>query len=824
MILTATVKSGSTAVTTGTVKFCDASAASCTDIHLIGTTQLVSAGTATIRFIPGIGSHNYKAVFVGTSAYAGSASSASALTVTGLYPTTTSISSSGNPGNYTLTATVTTEGSLSSSETVSFVDTSNANYSLGTAKLGAEAAALSLVNSSNPATGAGGIKVAVGDFNHDGIPDLAIPNGNANNPVIILLGKGDGTFTSSGVSTGGYGLCSIAIGDFNGDGNQDLAGVGCGGAYNGVLVFLGNGDGTFTASVSNSSVGFDPVGIAAADFNGDGKLDLAVITSFAPFMTVLLGNGDGTFTPGAAVSGLSYLPEQVAVGDFNGDGKADLVVSCQSGGTLTVLLGNGDGTFTPTVTSPSTGADPYAIAVGDFNGDGKTDLAVTTGGVSINNTVSVLLGNGDGTFSPLTSNNLVGIYSLSMVIGDFNGDGKADLAVTNYGSNTLDVLLGNGDGTFTPATSNPATLNFSPWSATATDFNGDGNTDLVVVNGGGSTLDVLLSKPSETSTASLSGVSPLGTGTHQVDASYPGDSTNSASTSGSIGLTAQQAKPTVQVTPSSTTVSTIQTLSVTVVVTGGAGNPTPSGTVTLSSGNYSSSATSLSNGSATINVPAGSLVAGADTLTASYSGDSNYLPNSGSASVTVIIPSFTISGTAVSLTPGATTGNASTITVTPVGGFTGSVMLTAVVASSPSGSVDAPTFSFGATSPVSIANANAGSATLTISTTAASTNCVSVNFRKKTIPWYPGGSAVLACVLLVGFRTKRRRLRSMLGLILLGVAFTVGVLACGGGGGGGGGGCTEKTDPGTTPGTYTVTVTGTSGTTSATTAVNLTVQ
>jgi hypothetical protein len=105
VVLTATVNAGSTAVTTGQVNFCDANATYCTDVHILGTAHLTSGGTATIRFIPGIGSHQYKAVFAGTSGYVASSSSVSALTVTGLYPTNTSISSSGNPGNYTLTAT-----------------------------------------------------------------------------------------------------------------------------------------------------------------------------------------------------------------------------------------------------------------------------------------------------------------------------------------------------------------------------------------------------------------------------------------------------------------------------------------------------------------------------------------------------------------------------------------------------------------------------------------------------------------------------------------------------------------------------------------------
>jgi hypothetical protein len=260
--------------------------------------------------------------------------------------------------------------------------------------------------------------------------------------------------------------------------------------------------------------------------------------------------------------------------------------------------------------------------------------------------------------------------------------------------------------------------------------------------------------------------------------------------------------------------------------------PTATGTVTLSSGTaYTSSQVQLIGGSATFTIPANTLPVGENAIVATYSGDPNYYPGTGQSSVgvTAIPATFSLSGTAVTVSPGATTGNTSTITLTPSGGFTGSVALTAAVTSSPSGAVDAPTLSFGVTTPTSITGANNASATLTISTTAASTSCVSVNIRKRAMPWYAEGGTVLACLLLVGIPARRRRVRTILGMLVLVLALATGMSSCGGGGGsggggGGGGGCTEKTDPGTTPGSYTVTVTGTSGTTTAIMAVNLTVQ
>jgi beta-glucanase (GH16 family) len=279
--------------------------------------------------------------------------------------------------------------------------------------------------------------------------------------------------------------------------------------------------------------------------------------------------------------------------------------------------------------------------------------------------------------------------------------------------------------------------------------------------------------------------------------------------------------PTVNVAPSSSSIGEAQALTVTVDVGGTSGSPEPTGSVTLTSGSYTSAASTLSRGSVTINVPAGSLAIGADTLTADYSGDGNYSPATGTSSVTVtttVNSSFTVSGTTATINPGTTTGNTSTITVMPSGGFTGSVVLTATITSSPNGAQDVPTLSFGATSPVSITGATAGTATLTITTTAA-TVASETQPKRPGVPWYAAG-ATLACLLLFGIPVRHRSWRTMLGLLALLVALSGSLLACGGGGGGGGG----TTIPGTTAGTYTVTVTGTSGSSTATSTVAVTVQ
>lgn len=171
-------------------------------------------------------------------------------------------------------------------------------------------------------------------------------------------------------------------------------------------------------------------------------------------VSILLNNGTGAFTTGAAYV-VGTNPQSVAVGDFDGNGKDDLAVVNQGSGTVSILLGNGDGTFAAGVTY-TTGINPRMVMSGDFNSDGKRDLVVVDSGAAAGTSgISILLGNGDGIFQSATFIAL-GSVSLSATIGDFNGDGAADLAVVNEGSDTISNLLGNGNGTFQSATSTGA--------------------------------------------------------------------------------------------------------------------------------------------------------------------------------------------------------------------------------------------------------------------------------------------------------------------------------------------------------------------------------
>ena len=341
----------------------------------------------------------------------------------------------------------------------------------------------------NYSAGINPYSVAVGDFNGDGKADLALANYASNN-VSVLLGNGDGTFATAMNYDSGTNPHSVAVGDFNGDGNADLAVANQNG--NNVSVLLGHGDGTFQAA-ANYGVGAGPYCIAVGDFNGDGKADLAVVNAFAytDNISVLLGNGNGTFQTALNFGAGIMAPFSLAVADFNGDGKADLAVADylgingNTGINVSMLLGNGNGTF-QAAANYNANIFPESVAAGDFNGDGKADLAVAN---SFTNDVSVLLGNGDGTLQFAVDYH-AGIGSDSVAVGDFNGDGMADLAVTNGAGDNLSVFSGNGDGTFQAAVNH--SVGMSPVSVAVGDFNGDGRADLAVANFDSNSVSVLL--------------------------------------------------------------------------------------------------------------------------------------------------------------------------------------------------------------------------------------------------------------------------------------------------------------------------------------------
>ena len=313
---------------------------------------------------------------------------------------------------------------------------------------------------------------AAGDFDRDGIPDLAVANSGSNN-VSVLRGNGDGTFQAAANFGAGTTPRGVAAGDFNGDGKLDLATANIG--SDNVSILLGNGNATFQSAV-NYGAGTDPRSIAVADFNRDGKLDLAVANSGSNNVSRLLGNGDGTFQ--AAVqyaAGTSAWA--IAAGDFNRDGRIDLAVANSGSNNVSILRGNADGTF-QAATNFNVGTTPYALVVADFDRDGKADLAVADSG---SNDVSILLGNGSGSFGAATSY-ATGTTPYGLAAADFDDDGKLDLAVANNGSGSVSILAGTGTGAFIP-TSEPA-AGTAPASIVAADFNRDGKPDVTLAQSG----------------------------------------------------------------------------------------------------------------------------------------------------------------------------------------------------------------------------------------------------------------------------------------------------------------------------------------------------
>jgi sugar lactone lactonase YvrE len=532
--LTATVVSGVTSVRPGQVNFCDASASLCTDIHLLGTAQLTSAGTATLKLRPGIGTHNYRAVFQGTKTYAGSASAVSALAVTGAtgsIATATAIAETGSWGNYTLTATVTEAGKTKApTGNVRFVDTSNGNSVLTTAALGSAAAGIAWP--SPPSLAIGGTRfVLVADLNNDGIPDLVV---NAN-PVVIYLGKADGTYVEAPVpvmpqpSNG-----PLVIADFNGDGIPDLA-VGMYSSQT-VSILLGNGDGAFAAAVAVNlpSGTTGPSQLLDGDINGDGNSDVIVVNNYGSAIDVLLGNGDGTFAAAAAPA-ISVRPSVVAMGDFNGDGKPDLAIGDSTSDLVTILLGNGDGTFTTGSTVHAETSGNLQIAAADFNGDGKLDLAVAASSSPGTWESATLIGNGDGTFDPpSTTQTRTGTAYVNFIeVADFNQDGTPDVVVTDSNGDAT-VLLNDGNGKLIQSFTVVSGLGIQNFvNAGVGDLNGDGYPD-IVAGSSNSMLGLYLTEPAETATVSANISLPAGK--HQVDASYGGDSQFNSSVSATIPL------------------------------------------------------------------------------------------------------------------------------------------------------------------------------------------------------------------------------------------------------------------------------------------------
>ena len=785
--LTATVQGRDGAVSPGLVKFCDASAPFCTDFHMVGSAQLVAAGTAQVKFRPGIGSHRYKAVFVGTKVVGGSASEAVDVTVSEplIYPSDTEVGVAGNPGNYYLLATVSGTADVAPTGAVSFLDTTNDNYVLGTGTLAGQSHGLDFREIDTAPTNLGIDAFTVADFNNDGILDVAynvdaadVSGEAAPGFGQVLLGNGDGSFhLASGYSTG---ICprELKTADFNSDGIPDL--VYTDSEYcsfqqqsqtSDLTVLLGNGDGTFGMSYQ-TLLGISAQSVAVGDFNGDGIADIAVLIendfAFAgslQSLVILLGRGDGTFQAGSPHA-IGSVDGTMVTGDFNGDGIADLAIN--TGGDyifpqftgVFVLLGKGDGTFSDAapVVLPGEEVLNYGLGIVDLNNDGRPDLVtdIEQGGLGPS-AIQVLLGNGDGTFqiTEPAAAPIVGVGLRQTNAFDLNGDGNADLLgfTTDAAASTV-VLFGDGKGGF-PSPQMPVTDETYSFSGSLVyDLDGDGIPDILSANYLNGSLSTFLTRFYHEGTASVDGISPVGTGTHYIEVTYPGDTVYAPSVSVLYPLTAEPAPTQLTLTANLSSSAAGQPVLLTATVTPSvAQTHVATGTVTFSCNGELLGTGSLANGVATFSTNA--LVAGTDHLLAQYAGDINFAPSSGTAVENVTgtggCAAFTIALAPSTLRLRVALSGSVTVLLKSIDTFSGPLTLTY-------GTI--PTYGSATLTPGTVTLTAGGSSSATLSLTTAF-------FAANDPPGLPGPSRVLLAmgtILLISIPLRRRRFFKVLGL------------------------------------------------------------
>ncbi|MGB6725258.1 MAG: FG-GAP-like repeat-containing protein [Terracidiphilus sp.] len=672
----------------------------------------------------------------------------------------------------------------------------------------------------------------VADVNGDGIPDLLLI-GNAPGNVVTLLGNGNGTFQgvpSAAINdTQIYGTSSptgVVAADFNNDGIEDVANIAPQGSQSVISVDLGRGDGTF-APVDATTPNLGSF-LVAGDFNHDGKMDLVSIAAGTSTTDAQLyfyaGNGNGTFQPaGPAVdlgSGVTGAVEAVT-GDFNGDGKLDLIVAYGviSKGLdplgLVFIPGNGDGAFgTPVSLSQSPSGLTGPLFAADLNQDGKLDLVWQNG---LDN--AVFLGNGDGTFKQIQLNLSLPNGETILAVADLNGDGIPDLAVEGQqsggGDYYLNLYAGIGDGTFqtTPFSTLPLPVIFATPSLAVGDINGDGNPDLAVYNSnatyssqvsvfygdgkGDFTVDPNIYFAGYTQTPGQVFLTRLN---NQAPA-LPGDNTLDALVFTGTSLTAllNQTNPTptapspiatsVSLQASSTSASENASITLTATVVG----LTPTSTVTFSANGSSLGTGTLSGGVATLMASFAS--AGTYAVTANYAGDSNNAASvSSSVSITVAAPDFSIASSPTSATITAGQSTIFTLTLTPAGGYTGTVSLACGTMPSQA------TCTFNPTS-LTPTSATAVTSTLTIATTGPSSSA-NTQFHNRPSPWLPTGALTLAGLLGIAFSPRRLRkwASRMSAIAVLSLFAALCISGCGSGSKG-------NQQTGTPPGTYSIVVT-----------------
>jgi Bacterial Ig-like domain (group 3)/FG-GAP-like repeat len=697
--------------------------------------------------------------------------------------------------------------------------------------------------------------------------------------------------------TGGFIAGAVAAADVNGDGKPDLVVVNaCGSVSNctstngSVGVLLNNGNGTFGTAVAYSSNGWSPNAVAVADVNGDGKPDIVVVnqcaTNFASCVStdgtvaVLLGNGDGTFqtaatydSGGITTGGITTM--SLAIADVNADGHPDLVVVnrcgssnnfCTGHATVSVLLGNGDGTFQPAVTNDTGGFYANAVAVADLRGDGKLDLVVANAcgpvGCPLGLTpqpgsVGVLLGNGDGTFQAATAYPTSAALTLFVAVADLNGDGILDIAASDdcatsdqqfcdssvVGIGHIDLFVGNGDGTFSLVSTSDTSAR-DTFGVAIADMNGDGIPDLEVVVqcapysttcSSSSSASVLLGNGDNTFQSaqyfgpigSLAGAASLaalavadvdGDGKPDLVLTDTCPADPNCLTDGAVGVmintssSADSAPSTTTVISSPNPSNIGQSVTFTVTVAASGSSSTPAGTVSLFNGSTSLGLFSL-NSSGVATAAFTTLPAGTNSITATYNGDANLTASTSSALSQVVL------GQDFSLTPASSTaavmpGQTATysVAVSPIGGFNQTVSLSC------SG---APAQSVCSVSPISVTldGSTTASVTVTVTTQGNSAALAPPTAFPRNGGGLLFGMALFGSLGLLVFQSftppgseRRSRPAYLLGVCVLSLGLSS-LLGCGG---------SSSNSKGTPPAAYTLSLTGTDG--SGSTALTHTTQ